>query len=156
MEEVGSWRLGWTGRVIRAVLKDRLEGEKWDVEVWRGGVMKWEVKIGRNKNEGKKEWEKRRNRYMEEGLVGVSDASKMMGRVGVGGMLWVYRNRYRSWRLGKGYGLSLMHQQEFHFAPGAPGASDASGTPGANRCSGCVCNLLLSIARFPEGDPAIL
>ena len=31
-----------------------------------------------------------------------------------------------------------IHQQEFHFAPGAPGASDASGAPGANRCSGCV------------------
>ena len=29
-------------------------------------------------------------------------------------------------------------QQEFHFAPGAPGASDALGAPGANRCSGCV------------------
>ena len=35
-------------------------------------------------------------------------------------------------------GLRRKHQQEFHFAPGAPGASDPSGAPGANRCSGCV------------------
>ena len=30
------------------------------------------------------------------------------------------------------------HQQEFHFAPGAPGASEAPGAPSANRNSGCV------------------
>ena len=30
------------------------------------------------------------------------------------------------------------HQQEFHFAPGAPGVSEALGTQSANRYSGCV------------------
>ena len=44
-----------------------------------------------------------------------------------------------AWRVRVESGLPEdIHQQEFHFAPGAPGASDASGAPGANRCSGYV------------------
>jgi len=41
MEEVGSWKLGWRGRVIRGALRYRLEGEKWDFETERGGKMTW-------------------------------------------------------------------------------------------------------------------
>ena len=108
MEEVGSWKMGWNGRIIRAALKNRLEGEKWDMEVARGGNMGWSVRIGKDKGDMKKDWERNRKRYMEEGLVGVSDASKMGGRVGIGGMLWVYGNRYKSWRKGRGYGLTVM------------------------------------------------
>lgn len=107
MEEIGSWRGGWNGRVRRAVMKDRLEGEKWDMEE-RGGVMDWRVKMGGGKVKAKREWEGERKRYMEEGLVEVRDASKMVGKIGIGGMLWVYGNRYRSWKLSKGYSLTVM------------------------------------------------
>ena len=108
VEEVGSWRLGFKGRLIRATLKNRLEGEKWDMEVWRGGNMGWKVFIGEGKDKIKGEWERNRGRYMEEGLVGISDASKMENRVGIGGMLWVYGKRYRSWSKGMGYGMTVM------------------------------------------------
>ena len=108
MKEVGSWRLGFKGRLIRATLKNRLEGEKWDMEVWRGGNMKWRVVIGEGKKEVKREWEKNRKRYMGEGLVGISDASKMENRVGIEGELWVYGNRYKSWSKGLGYGMTVM------------------------------------------------
>ena len=55
MEEVGSWRLGWQGRMIRATLKNRLEGEVWDMEVERGGNMEWKVVIRKGKKEVKEE-----------------------------------------------------------------------------------------------------
>ena len=45
---------------------------------------------------------------MRERVVGISDASKMAGRIGIGGMLWVYGNRYKSWRKGRGYGMTVM------------------------------------------------
>lgn len=48
---------------------------------------------------------------MEEGLVGVSDASKMAGRIGVGRMFWVYGNRNRSWKKGKGYRMTVMDRE---------------------------------------------
>ena len=51
--------------------------------------MKWKVVIGAGKEEVKREWERNRRRYMEECLVGISDASKMENRVGIGGELWV-------------------------------------------------------------------
>ena len=107
MEEVGSWRLGWAGRVVRGALKDRLEGEIWDMEVERGNKMKWKVVIGKGKVEVKEEWERKRKEWMLEGVVGISDASMMGERVGVGGVIWVYGNRYKSWRKGKGYGLTV-------------------------------------------------
>jgi len=44
---------------------------------------------------------------MLEGIVRVSHVSMMGGRVGVGGVIWVYGNRYRSWRKGKRYGLTV-------------------------------------------------
>ena len=53
MEEVGGWRLGWEGRVIRGAMRDRLEGEEWDMEVERGGLMKWKIVIGKGKKKAK-------------------------------------------------------------------------------------------------------
>jgi len=87
MEEIGSWRLGWQGMIIRGEMKYRLEGEKWDFETERGGKMNWKVVIGKGKKEVKDEWERERGRRIRNGLVGVSDESKMEGRVGVGRML---------------------------------------------------------------------
>jgi len=107
MEEVGSWRLGWAGRVVRGALKDRLEEEVWDVEVERGNKMRWTVVIEKGKKEVKEEWERNRKEWMLEGIVGVSDANIIEGRVGVEGVIWVYGNRYKSWRKGKGYGLTV-------------------------------------------------
>ena len=46
---------------------------------------------------------------MKEGLVGISDASKRENRVEIGGMLWVYGNRYRSCSKGLGYGMTVMN-----------------------------------------------
>ena len=43
-----------------------------------------------------------------------------------------------------------LHQQEFHFAPGAPGASEAPGAPSANRNSGCV----VAYSFRPDAYPA--
>ena len=45
---------------------------------------------------------------MREGVVGMSDTSKMAGRIGIGGVLWVYGNRYKSWRKGRGYRMTVM------------------------------------------------
>lgn len=39
--------------------------------------------------------------------MGASDASKMNGRVGIGGRIWLYGERYKSWREGKGYGMTV-------------------------------------------------
>ena len=43
--------------------------------------------IGKGKAEVKKEWERSRDGVMKAGLLGVSDACIMGGRVGVGGVL---------------------------------------------------------------------
>ena len=45
---------------------------------------------------------------MKEGIVGVSDASRINGRMGIGGMLWVFGNRYKSWAKGRGYGMTVQ------------------------------------------------
>ena len=44
---------------------------------------------------------------MEEGLVGISDASGMRGRVGIGGEIWEYGRSWTRWRKSKGYGLTV-------------------------------------------------
>ena len=44
---------------------------------------------------------------MKEGMVGISDASGMRGRVGIGGEVWLYGRSYKLWRKGLGYGLSV-------------------------------------------------
>ena len=50
---------------------------------------------------------------------------------------------------------ALLHQQEFHPAPSALGASEASGTLGANRCSGCVVAYSFRPDAYPtrQGAP---
>ena len=55
----------------------------------------------------KEEWERCRGEWMKEGFLGVSDASMMGGRIGVGGLLRLYGLRYRKWRESKGYGLTV-------------------------------------------------
>ena len=52
--------------------------------------------------------------------------------------------------VGNRYCIILLHQQEFHFAPGAPGASEAPGAPSANRNSGCV----VAYSFRPDAYPA--
>lgn len=58
MEEVGVWKMGWERRVIRGALRNRLEEEKWDMEVERGGRMGWEVRIEKNRKRAKEYWER--------------------------------------------------------------------------------------------------
>ena len=44
-----------------------------------------------------------------DGVVGVSDASKISGKMGIGGIIWVYDgNRYKSWAKGRGYGMTIQ------------------------------------------------
>lgn len=73
--------------MIRGVMRNRMEGGKWDCEAERGGNMNWRVVIGKGKKEVKEEWERERKEYMKQGVVGVRDASKMAGRIGIGGMI---------------------------------------------------------------------
>jgi len=87
IEEVGSGRLGWAGRVVRGAMKDRLEGEVWNMEAARGNKRGWRVVMGGGKREVKEEWEKNKRKWIIEGVVGVSDANMMGGRVGVGGVV---------------------------------------------------------------------
>lgn len=87
MEEVGVWRGGWEGRIIRGAMRDRLQGEVWDMEGERGGCLKWRIVVGKGKKEEKEIRERGRKEWMREGVVGVSDASREAGRVGVGGVL---------------------------------------------------------------------
>ena len=94
--------------MIRGALKNRLEGEGWDMEVERGGRMEWEVVIGGNKKEEKEKWEKGIKKWMEKAVVGISDASRINGRVGIGRMIWVYGKRYKKWAKGRGYGLTIQ------------------------------------------------
>ena len=48
--------------MIRGALKNRLEGEVWDMEVERERVMKWKVIIGKGKEEEKRKWEEGKKR----------------------------------------------------------------------------------------------
>ena len=107
MEEVGSWRLGWEGRVIRGALRNRYEGEKWDFETERGGNLGWKVIIRKDRKEAKEEWEREVKKWKEEGMVGASDASMKGNRIEIGGMLWLFGRRYKSWRKGRGYGMTV-------------------------------------------------
>jgi len=88
-------------------MKNRLEGEVWDVEVERGGNLNWRVIVGRGKREVKEEWERCRGWWMKEGFLGVSDASMMSSRVGIGAVLRLYGLRYGEWRESRGYGLTV-------------------------------------------------
>jgi len=107
MEETGVWKMEWEGRVVRGAMKNRLEGEVWDVEVERGGSLGWRVVVGRGKREVKEEWERCRGEWMKEGFLGVSDASMMSNRVEIGGILRLYGLRYGEWRESRGYGLTV-------------------------------------------------
>lgn len=107
MKEVGSWRLGWEGRIIRGMLRNRLEGEKWDFGAKRGGNLDWRVVIGGNRREAKMEWEREVKNWKLEGMVEVSDASCMNKRIGIGGKLWLYGRSYKSWRESRRYGLTV-------------------------------------------------
>ena len=106
-EEVGCWRMGWQGRVVRGAMRNRYSGEKWDCEVERGGGLDWRVVIGKGKKEVKEEWERNKKKWMEEGLVGLSDASGMRGRIGIGGEIWEHGRSWTRWRKSKGYGLTV-------------------------------------------------
>ena len=81
--------------------------EVWDVEVERGGNLDWRVIIGKGKREVKEEWERCRGGWMKEEFLGVSDASMMSSRVGIGGVLRLYGRRYGEWRESRGYGLTV-------------------------------------------------
>ena len=39
--------------------------------------------------------------------------------------------------------------KHFHFAPAAPGASDAPGALGANHCSGCIVAYSFGLDAYP-------
>ena len=72
MEEVGSWKLGWEGRVIRGALKNKLGGEVWDFGAERGGNMEWKVIIRGDRKRAKEEWERGVEEWKKEGMVGAS------------------------------------------------------------------------------------
>ena len=69
--------------------------------------MDWKVVIRRSRKRAKEEWEEGVERWKREGMVGTSDASGLNKRIGIRGMIWLYGKRFRSWRKGKGYGLTV-------------------------------------------------
>jgi len=80
--------------VVRGAMKNRLEGEVWDVEVERERSLGWRVIVGKGKREVKEEWERNRGVWIKDGFLEVSDASMMGSRVGIGGVLRLYGLRY--------------------------------------------------------------
>ena len=69
--------------------------------------MGWRVVIKQDRKEAKREWEEGVKEWKKEGMVGASDASVKGNRVGIGGMIWLYGRRYKSWRKGRGYGMTV-------------------------------------------------
>ena len=63
-------------------------------------------------------------------------------------LLFLFSHLFLSWKSTNLFGFDF-HQQEFHFAPGAPGVSEAPGALGANRCSGCVVAYSLRPDAYP-------
>jgi len=104
---VGSWKLNWQGRMLRGLRRHKLFGERWEVEAERSGKLNWEVRMGGKKEDKKRIWEEGRVERNRSWLVGLSDASDRGGRMGIGGVLWEYGRRYKSWKNNLGLGLTV-------------------------------------------------
>jgi len=104
---VGSWKLNWQGRVLRGLKRHKLFGERWEVEAERSGRLDWEIRMGGKKEDKKRIWDEGREERNREWLVGLSDASDRGGRMGIGGVLWEYGRRYKSWKNNLGLGLTV-------------------------------------------------
>ena len=111
IEEIGSWKLGWEGRIIRRVLRNRLEGEKWDFGTERGGNLNWTMVIKGNRKKGKEKWKREVRKWKLEGMVGVSDASSMNKRIEIRGKVWLYERSYKSGRESRGYELTVAEEE---------------------------------------------
>ena len=81
----GVYEGSWVGRMMRAVRRDKLEGEVWEVEKEREGRVEWKGVIEGDKKVARKKWEEGRKEREREFVVGVSDASRDESSVGVGG-----------------------------------------------------------------------
>ena len=91
--------------MLRAVGKNKLEGERWEIEAEREGKIGWKIWSGKSKEEGIKRWRIGEERRKREGVTGISDASKEeSGRIGIGGLWWRKKKDKKRWSKGLGWG----------------------------------------------------
>ncbi|PUU74722.1 hypothetical protein B9Z19DRAFT_1132704 [Tuber borchii] len=105
--DVGVWLMGWEGRVLRGFKKHKLNGERYEVLAERGGNMYWKIFIKGSKEEAKEEWMKKLKGREKDYLIEISDASERSGRMCLGGIIWEYGRRCRSWKCNVGRGLTV-------------------------------------------------
>ena len=79
------------------MIAERADGIEWKAEIGEGTGKVWV----------KRKWEMNREEWMGRGMVGISDANGISGRVGIGREIWLYGRSYKSRREGKGYGLTV-------------------------------------------------
>ena len=103
----GVYMGGWVGRMMRGIRKHKLEGERWEVEKERCGVVGWKIVVRGSKENAKEEWEKGREVREREWLVGVSDVSRAGVGMGIGGGLWDNGNEIMGWGMCGGRGLTV-------------------------------------------------
>ena len=106
-EGYGCYEGSWAGRMFIRVRENKLEGENWDVESKRWGNGKWEVRIEKDKEGGKRKWQWGRREREKDWVVGVSDASGEGKVIGIGGGLWEGGKRILDWGVGLGRGLDV-------------------------------------------------
>ena len=108
-EEKGrNWENSWVGRMLRAVRKNKLEGERWEIEAEREGRVGWKIWNGKDKKEGIRRWIGGREEREEGAVSGISDASKEEnGRIGIGGMWWRKKENKRRWSKGLDWGWTV-------------------------------------------------
>ena len=81
------------------------------MEAERSGRIDWEIRMGGKKEDKKRLWNEGREERNKDWLVGLSEASDRGGRMGIGGVLWEYGRRYRSWKNNLGLGLTVTEGQ---------------------------------------------
>jgi len=98
---------GWVGRMMRGIRRHKLEGERWEVEKEREGVVGWKIVVIGDKKSARERWEIGREEREREWLVGVSDASGEGVGMGVGGGLWENGKEIMGWGVCGGRGLTV-------------------------------------------------
>ena len=106
-ERYGVYEGGWVGRMMRGIKKNKLEGEVWEVEKERMGVVGWKIKIEGSKKGAREKWEWGRKEREEECLLGMSEASGEGESIGIGGGLWEGGKLIKGWGEQGGRGLTV-------------------------------------------------
>jgi len=93
--------------MMRVVRKHKLEGERWEVEKERVGVVGWKIVVKGNKESTREEWLKGREERERFWVVGVSDTSAEGSGMGMGGGVREGGEEIMGWSVNGGRGLTV-------------------------------------------------